>query len=137
MTVTANSIVTPQTPFSRQGVAVTAETSFNAPTNTITLLDRADNVNGARITRLYAIPRANIGSAVNCQVYEYDGVNKRLIDSALMSTISPSASISNAKTDFGYTDSYPFFVRAGVGLEVAIGVTVANGIVFKADGGLY
>jgi hypothetical protein len=137
MAVTANSIITPQTPFSRTAVATTAEVAFNAPTTTVTLLDRADNTNGARITRLVAIPRSTIGTANNVQVYTYDGTTKVLVDSALMATVTPGASVANAKTDFGYSDDNPLTVRPGHGLEVAIGLSVANGVAVRAEGGFY
>ena len=60
MTVTTNSAVMPQTPFSRTAVLTTAETTFNSPTNVVTLLSEADNTNGAMVSRAYAIPRATI-----------------------------------------------------------------------------
>jgi hypothetical protein len=135
MTVSANSIITPQTPFSRVAVAATAETTFTAPTNTVTLLEAADNVNGARITRLVAIPRASVGTASNCQVYADDGTDKTLIDSALMATATPGAAAANTKTDFGYSDDNPLILEAGIGLEVAVGQAVST--VFRCEGGLY
>jgi hypothetical protein len=135
MATTANSIITPQTPISRTAVAATAETAFTAPTTTVTLLDRADNTNGFRGTRLYAIPRATVGTASNCQLYAYDGTDKILIDSALMGTVTPSASAANAKTDFGYSEDAPLYLRSGWGLEVAVGQAVST--VFKLEGGLY
>lgn len=137
MTVTANSIVTPQTPLSRTAVLTTAETAFNAPTNIVDLLLAADNVNGARLTRLVAIPRAAIATANNIQLYERTGSTYTLVDSALMATVTPSASVANPKTDFGYTDSSPLYVRAGYGLAAAMGQTIANGVVLKAEGALY
>lgn len=137
MTVTTNSAVLPQTPFSRTAVATTSETGFNGPTNVVDLLTAADNVNGARITRLFAIPRATISTANNVQIYERTGSTYTLIDSALMATVTPGAAVANTKTDFGYTEDAPLYVRAGYGLAVAMGQTVANGVVVKAEGGLY
>jgi hypothetical protein len=137
MAVTENSIITPQTPFSRVAVAVTAEVAFQAPTAVVDLLLAADNVNGARITRLHAIPRAAIGTANNMQLYERSGSTYTLIDSVLMATVTPAASTANPKTDFGYSDDNPLVVKAGIGLAVAIGLSVANGVAFKAEGGLY
>jgi hypothetical protein len=137
MAATANSIITPQAPFSRTAVATAAETTFNAPTNVVDLLLAADNVNGARLTKLVAIPRAAIASANNCQLYERSGATYTLIDSALMATVTPSASVANPKTDFGYSEDSPLLVRAGYGLAIAMGQAVANGVVFKAEGGLY
>ncbi len=135
MTVSANSIITPQTPFSRTAIAATAETAFTAPTNVVTLLSEADNTNGARFTRLIAIPRATVGTAINCQLYVFTGSTYTLIDSALMATVTPGASVANAKVDFGYSEDNPLILRAGYGLAVAVGLSVS--CVFRAEGGLY
>jgi hypothetical protein len=135
MAVTANSIVTPQTPFSRTAIAATAETAFTAPTNVVTLLSEADNVSGARITRLIAIPRATVGTASNCQLYAFTGSTYTLIDSALMATVTPGAAVANAKTDFGYSEDSPLILRAGYGLAVAVGQSVSTA--FRGEGGLY
>jgi len=137
MSATVNSAVLPQTPFSRTAVATVAETAFNNPTNVVDLLLAADNVNGARISRLFFIPRTTVGTATNCQLYEKSGSTYTLIDSQLMATVTPGASTANPKTDFGYTEDSPLYVKAGVGLAVAIGVISSNGIVAKAEGGLY
>lgn len=137
MSLTTNTAVLPQTPFSRTAVATAAEVAFNGPTNVVDLLLAADNVNGARISRLFAIPRAQIATANNVQLYEKSGSTYTLIDSQLMATVTPGASVANAKTDFGYTEDSPLYVKAGVGLAVAIGLSVANGITVKAEGGLY
>src|SRR5690242_9251059 len=119
MAVNQDHATLPKTPFSRTAVAVAAETAFHLPTTTVTLLDRADNTDGARITKLYAIPRANIATANNVQIYTYDGTTKTLIDSALMATVNPGASVANAKTDFGVSLTAPMELKAGLGLEIA------------------
>ena len=137
MSLTTNTAVLPQTPLSCTAVLKEAETTFQSPTNVVTLLDETDNVNGARLTRVVAIPRANIGTANNIQLYEYTGTTYTLIDSALMATVSPSASVANAKTDFGYTEDSPKLVRAGYGIKAAMGQAVANGVVVVAEGALY
>lgn len=135
--MTSNSIVTPQTPISATAVLTAAETTFNNPTNVVDLITAAQNVGGARITRVIAIPRASIGTANNIQLYERNGSTYTLVDSALMATVTPSASVANAKTDFGYSDTSPLYVKGGIGLAVAMGQAVANGVVVKAEGGLY
>lgn len=137
MAVTQNKAVLPQTPFSRTAVATTAETAFHAPTNVVDLLLAADNVNGARINRLYAIPRAAVGTACNAQLYKRVGSTYTLIDSKLMAVITPGAAVASDKTDFGYSLLLPMELEAGIGLAVAIGQSIANGVVFRADGGLY
>lgn len=137
MATTPNSIVTPQTPFSNTAVAVTGDVTFSAPVTTVQLLDRTLNTNGFRGTRLYAIPRATLAAANNCLVYTYDGTTKTLLDSALAAIVTPSATVANPKTDFGYSEDNAFFLKSGLGLEVAIGTSIANGITFKLEGGLY
>lgn len=137
MALTTDTVVLPQTPFSRTAVAVTAEVAFSAPTAVVDLLLAADNVNGARITKLYAIPRATIATANNVQLYKRSGATYTLIDSALMAVVTPGASVANAKTDFGYSIDEPLELEAGIGLAVAIGLSVANGIAVRAHGGLY
>lgn len=138
MAVAPNSIVTPQGAISKTAVCTAAETGFNAPSAVVTLIDDAtQNVNGLRITSLVAIPRASIGTACNCQVYKKVGSTYTLIDSALMATVTPGAAVANPKTDFGYSEDNPLVLEPGVGLAVAIGQAVANGIVFRASGGVY
>lgn len=137
MSLTPDTVVLPQTPISRTAIATVAETAFNTPTNAVDLLTAADNVNGARISKLFAIPRAAIGTANNIQLYERNGATYTLIDSQLMATVTPGASVANPKTDFGYTEDFPLYVRAGYGLAVAIGLAVGNGVTVKLEGGLY
>lgn len=127
----------PKTPFSRTAILVGAEVAFSAPTVVVDLLLAADNTDGARITKLYAIPRANIATANNVQLYKRVGSTYTLIDSQLMATVNPGASIANAKTDFGYSVSSPLELEGGVGLAMAIGLAVANGITGRCEGGFY
>jgi hypothetical protein len=137
MSVTQNKAILPQMPFSRTAVAVSAETSFHNPTNMVDLLLGTDNLNGARITKLYAIPRAAVGTANNCQLYKRSDSTYILINSALGSVHTPSASVANAKADFGYSIDNPLELEAGEGLAVAIGQGITNGVAFFCNGGLY
>jgi hypothetical protein len=137
MAVTANSIITPQTPLSRTAVATAAEVAFSAPTTAQDLLLPADNVSGARISKLYAIPRAATGAVINCQLYKKVGTTYTLLDSVLTANVTPSATVANPKYDFGLSDDNPMVLFAGEGLAVAIGSAVANGVVFRCEGGLY
>lgn len=137
MAVTQNKAILPQTPFSRTAVVTAAETAFHNPTNTVDLLLGADNTNGARVTKIYAIPRATIGTAANVQLYKRSGSTYTLIDSVLMATVTPAANVANSKTDFGLSLLSPMELGAGVGLAVATGQAVANGIVVRCEGGLY
>lgn len=137
MATTPDTVTLPVTPFSRTAVLTAAETAFHNPTGTVDLLLAADNVNGARITKLYAIPRATIGTANNVQLYKRSGATYTLIDSVLMATVTPGASVANAKSDFGLSLENPMELEAGVGLAMAIGLAVANGVIGRCEGGLY
>lgn len=137
MALTPDTAILPQTPISRTCVLTLAETGFNAPVNVVDLLLAADNVNGARITSLFAIPRAAIAALNNIQLYTRVGATYVLIDSAQMAIVTPSATVANPKTDFGYTPDAPMEVAAGVGLAMAMGQAVANGVVGCCRGALY
>lgn len=133
-----NAILTPAKPFARTAVATAAEVTFQNPTNVVELLAPADNVDGGRVTRIYAIPRAAIAAALNCQLYKKVGTTYTLIDSALMGLHTPSATVANAKTEFStISEEVPLILEPGEGLAVAIGTAIANGVVFRASGGLY
>jgi len=134
---TANSIITPQTPKSWTAVATTAETGFNAPTNVQTLIDETVDTSAMRITSLYAIARAAIATACNCQLYRKVGSSYTLIASVVMATGTPSGSVASQTVDFGYSEDNPLVQPAGTGLAVAIGQSIANGVVFRAQGGVY
>lgn len=135
--MTANSIVTPQTPVLRTAVATTADVAWSAPVNVQTLVDDATNTTGMRLTALYAIQRAALAGNLNCLLYKKVGSTYTLIDSVLMTNTTPSATVANAKADFGYSEDNPLSVEAATGLAVAIGSTVANGVAFVARGGAY
>ncbi len=127
----------PKTPFSRTCVLTTAETAFQLPTNAVTLLLAADNTEGVRITKLYGIARAAIGTANNVQLYKLSGSTYTLIDSVLMAVHTPGASVKSEKADFGFSVTTPLELEGGVGLAMAIGLSVANGIVGRCEGAFY
>lgn len=138
MAVTQNKAVLPQNPFDRTAVCTAAEVAFQNPTQMVDLLLAADNVNGARLSKLFAIARAAVsGSAINCQLYKRVGSVYTLIDSTLIAVGTPSASVANQKADFGYSVDSPVELALNTGLAVAIGTATANGIVFRLEGAFY
>lgn len=137
MAVTTNSIITPQTPWSGSAVCSLANTDFDTPTNLQVLLDEAENLNGVRIDALWAVNRGAMAAVNNFQIYSYDGPVTHLIDSKVAAPNSPSATVASNKTVFDYSDDGPLVLKAGVGLKVAIGSAIADGVVFRAQGGLY
>jgi hypothetical protein len=130
MPTTANSIITPQTPKSAAVGLTTANTTFTtSPTNTQLLVTAG--VNGARVTRIQAIPLEQINTANNIQLYRsYDGgTTKYLANSVLMATVTPGAAVANTPTDFGYSDDNPLILLANERLYVAEGQTEAVNVV--------
>ena len=134
MPVTPNSIVTPQTPKSATVVASVANTDYDdIPANAAGALITA-GANGARVTKIYAIPRATV-TATQLQLYRSTdaGTTKRLFESALMAAYTMAATTEAPNTDFGYSDDSPLILGAGEVVYPAIGVALAAGVVFVAE----
>lgn len=137
MTVTANSIITPQTPRAATAVAATANSTYSdTPTNTVALITAG--ANGARITKLTALARATV-TATELQLFRSldAGTTKRFFRSKLMAAYTVAQTTENVATDFGYSDDNPLVLGANEVLYAAIGVTLGGGIVFSAEGADY
>lgn len=135
--IATNQFIAVQRPIAYAAVATTAETAFHAPTQAVEVVPPATNVQGMRITKAYAISRANPGGIINCQLYRLIGSTRTLIDSAVLANIAPSATVANVKAVFDASDDDPLFLHAGEGLAFAIGSAVANGVVCRVSGGAY
>jgi hypothetical protein len=127
MAGTANSIITPQTPKSAHIVqSFTASASLNGTTPTNTVLLVTAGANGARLTKLRAIPAATVTVTQLQEFRSLDtGTTKKFSNAALGAsggytfagtTLPPAA-------DFGYSDGNPKLLAAGEQLYVAAGVT--------------
>lgn len=132
MTVTANSIVTPQAPKSAVVNAATAQATFpptTSPSNTVALLTAG--VNGARLTRLVACPQETT-TANHVQLYRSAnaGTTKFYAAGATL-TATVSATAAGAAADFGYSDDNPLILAASEALYVAVGV--AKSVNFVAE----
>ena len=122
MAVTPNSIVTPQTPKAAGvGLATSANTNYAAPTNTTLVLTAGSN--GARLTKLKAIPCATI-TATQLQLFRSadSGTTKRFCNSALMAAYTMAQTTQAPQTDFGFSDVNPLVLGAGEQLYMAVGV---------------
>ena len=136
MAVTANSIVTPQTPISGTAVATTANSTYtDSPSNTVQLL--GTQTNGARVTRVTALARAT-NTATELQLYASPdaGTTKRFIASKLMAAYTVAQTTGQTAADFGFTETSPLILLAGESLYAGIGVS-NTGIVFRAEGFAY
>lgn len=123
-----------QTPKTTTAIATTATASIDTtPTNTQLLLTAG--ADGAILTRLWAIPRATVtATALYLFISKDSGTTKTLIDSELMSAQTVSTTAAIAETSFAnYSETTPFRLEAGAQLYVGGGVTLSNGIVFKAE----
>lgn len=123
-----------QTPKTATAVATTATASIDTtPTNTQLLVTAGSN--GALLTRLWAIPRATVtATCLYLFISKDSGTTKTLIDSELMGAATVNTTTAIAETSFGnYSESTPFRLQAGDQLYVGGGVTLSNGIVFKAE----
>lgn len=133
MAVSANSIITPQTPKAAAVVTTTANTTYtSSPTNTGTLLTAG--ANGARVTRIRSIPRATVtATAMHLFLSTDGGTTKVLIDSVLVSAHTVAATTAIPETDWGYSDDNPLILPESAILYVSQAVTLADGIVTEAE----
>lgn len=131
MSVTPNSIITPQTPQANNAACTTANTTYTtSPTNTLVLVTAG--ANGARVTRIGAIPIANV-AATQCQLFRSRdaGVTKHFFDSAAMALYTFATGTEAPTTDFGYSDDNPLILLAAERIYAAI--AVSNAITFNAE----
>ena len=136
MAVTANSIITPQTPLAATAVATTANSTYtDSPTNTVLLL--AAQTNGARITKITALARATV-TATELQLFVSadSGTTKKLINSTLMAAYTVAQTTGQTEIDLGYSESAPLILMSTESLYIGIGVT-NTGILFRAEGFAY
>lgn len=130
MAVTPNSIVTPQAVKSNTAVCTTANTSYTSPANTQKIVTAG--ANGARLTKLRAIPNAAV-TATECQEFRSAdaGATKRFSNAATMAAHTKVQTAAPTVTDFGYSDNNPKILAPGEEIYVAVGVT--GSVTFEAE----
>lgn len=132
----ANTFTAPfaQTPQTASAVATAAATvTGDTPTNTVLLLTAG--VNGAILTRLWAIPRATVtASSLVIWISSDTGTTKRIKDSVLMAAATVNTTTAIALTQFtNYSETTPLRLKAGDQIYVGSQVALAGGIVFSAE----
>ena len=133
MAVTANSIITPQGPKSNTvnlPAGATNSTYTTSPTNTVLLVTAG--LNGARLTKLQAIPCATVGAANQVQAFRdagTTGASKFFFDSALMATYVMAQTTEAPTTDFGYSDDNPLILQPNERIYMAEGQSVSINVV--------
>lgn len=123
MAVSANSIVTPQTPKAGSASVTTANTTFStSPTNTALLITAGTN--GARVTRIEAIPLETV-TANALQIYRSAdaGSTKYLVRMRAGGSDTVSGTEPAAEVDFGYSEDNPLILAANERIYVATGIT--------------
>lgn len=122
MPVTANSIITPQTPkAANAALSTTANTNYTAPANTTQLATAG--ASGSRVNKLRFIPTATV-TATQIQLFRSTdaGVTKRFVNSWLMPAYTMAQTTQAPQTDAGYSDSAPLILAANEQLFAAVGV---------------
>lgn len=121
-----NAFISPQTPkASHVAQAFTANTTYSTtPTNTVLLVTAG--ANGARLTKLRAIPMATVTVTQMQEFRSLDaGTTKHFSNAALGAsggyTMAPTTQPPIA--DFGYSDDNPKLLAAGEELWVAVGIS--------------
>lgn len=123
-----------QTPKTATAVATAVATvTSDAPANTVLLCTAG--VNGAILTRLWAVPRATVtASSLVIWISSDAGTTKRIKDSVLMNaqTIATTTAITNTQFT-NYSETTPLRLAAGDQVYVGSQVALASGIVFSAE----
>jgi hypothetical protein len=130
MPVTANSIITPQAPKSGVVNLTTANTVYGtSPTNAVLLATAG--ANGARLTKLQAIPCESITTANQIQLFRSvdGGTTKYFADSALMAVYTMAQTTEAPTTDFGYSDDNPLILQPNERLYAAEGQSKSVNVV--------
>jgi hypothetical protein len=135
MAVQQNKVVTAQAINTGQAICTAAKTTYNDAANAVKLFTGGPN--GSVVYAVKAIPRATV-ALTQLQLYRSadNGVTLLLIDLAVMNgyVMAQTTAPAPPKTDFGYSESLPLRVDATEQLWAAIGVALAGGIVFDAQG---
>lgn len=133
MSVTSNSIITPQAAQAAAVVTTTAETAYDAPVTAAVKL-ATFGPNGGRLTRLRSIPRATVTpTGLHLYLSTNGGVTKTLIDSKLMAAHTVAATTAIPVTDWGYSDLVPLFAPPNAELYVSQAVALLGGIAHEVE----
>lgn len=131
MAVTVNSIITPQTPKSGSCAVTTANTTFStSPSNTVLLVTAG--ANGARLTRLEAVPLETV-TANALQFYRSTdaGATKYLGGMVTGGSDTVSGTDGSTTVSFGYSEDNAMILQANERIYVATGIT--KGYHFNAE----
>lgn len=122
MAGTGNNIITPQTPNSAYAIHSAQQNTWpptTSPTNTTLLLTAG--ANGARLTRLTALPHESTGAVGVMQLYRSNdaGSTKYLFKTVTCTSDTVSGTDGPIELDFGFSDANAMILKAGERLYVA------------------
>lgn len=134
MAVTANSIVTPQTPRSSYVIYGVAQSTYPptiSPASTQLLLTAG--ANGGRLTRFYAMPQESTATAGIVQYYRSadNGVTKYWAGAVGVTNDTVSITDAPSVVDFGFSDANPLILQSNERIYVA--PSIAKSFIFVAE----
>lgn len=131
MAGTSNSIITPQTPKSGNALVTTANTTYTTtPTNSVLVVTAG--ANGARLTRLTALPQATVTAAQHQLFRSRDaGATKYFAAAAVQAAYTMATTTAPTAVDFGFSDANPLILGVSEVLYVASSVT--QNVTFNAE----
>lgn len=132
MTVTANSIITPQGPNTASvALGATAQTTLTAPANVTQLMQAS--AQGSRVTRLEFLATATQAAS---QVQVYRSIDAGTTKTLVRAIAFPAYTLTTTSTvpvlDGGYSDDNPLILKALEILYVGSAITV-TGINARAE----
>lgn len=132
MPVTPNNIITPQTVATNVLRPSAANTDFVGGNNAFILATAGPN--GARVTRVWAIPTVTIAAE---QVQLFFEATGGVVSALLRCLQMPAFTLTTAalvpKIDFGFSDANPLILAPLEKLKVGIGVLASGPIWFRAE----
>lgn len=114
---------------------VAANTTYTGASIANAALLFTAGANGSLVTSVTAVPMVTV-TATQLQLFIQPGGagNLYLLDSVLMGAQTLSATASALKASFPYSDSWPLRLGPNDKLYAGIGVALASGIAFVAQG---
>lgn len=138
MAVTANSIITPQTPQTAYVIYGTAQATYPPTTNptNVSLLLTA-GASGGRLTRLTALPQESSGAVGVLQVFRSNdgGTTKFWTKAVAVTNDTVSSTDAPIELDFGFSDENAMTLKANEKIYVA--PSIAKNFCFVAEWGDY
>lgn len=127
MTVTANSIITPQAINTAQATLTAAKTTYGDATNAVLLF--TGGANGSIIYGMTALAKGTTGAAGRLDVFTSpNGTTLTFIKSAAFASYTQSTSAPPVVADMGWSETVPRRVKALEQIWVATSIAATAGV---------